>query len=205
MATKTVALAITGASGAAYGLRLLECLLEAGVNVPLMLSSPGQVVIAMETDLKLPGPPREAERYLSEYYGAEPGQLQVYGKDQWTAPLASGSGAPDAMVVCPCTSGTLAAIATGSSDHLLERAADVVIKEQRKLILVHREMPVSAIHLEHMLKLARLGVVIMPANPGFYQRPQKIEDLVDFVVARILDHLGVEHQLVPRWGEEKQD
>ncbi|MCC6301726.1 MAG: UbiX family flavin prenyltransferase [Gammaproteobacteria bacterium] len=201
MATKTVALAITGASGAAYGLRLLECLLEAGVNVPLMLSSPGQVVIAMETDLKLPGAPREIERYLSEYYGAEPGQLQVYGKDQWTAPLASGSGAPDAMVVCPCTSGTLAAIATGSSDHLLERAADVVIKEQRKLILVHREMPVSAIHLEHMLKLARLGVVIMPANPGFYHRPQKIEDLVDFVVARILDHLGVEHRLVPRWGE----
>ncbi|MBK9132095.1 MAG: UbiX family flavin prenyltransferase [Gammaproteobacteria bacterium] len=205
MTTKTVAVAMTGASGAAYGLRLLECLIEAGVQVPLMLSPPGQVVIAMETDLKLPGVPREIERFLSEYYGAEPGQLQVYGKDQWTAPLASGSGAPDAMVVCPCTSGTLAAIAMGSSDHLLERAADVVIKEQRKLILVHREMPVSAIHLEHMLKLARLGVVIMPANPGFYHRPQQIEDLVDFVVARILDHLGVEHALVPRWGDEKQD
>lgn len=201
MAAKTVALAMTGASGAPYGLRLLECLLGAGVRVPLMLSPPGQVVIAMETDLKLPGTPREIERTLSEHYGAAPGQLQVYGKDQWTAPLASGSGAPDAMVVCPCTSGTLAAIATGNSDNLLERAADVVIKEQRKLILVHREMPVSAIHLEHMLKLARLGVVIMPANPGFYHRPQKIEDLVDFVVARILDHLGVEHRLVPRWGE----
>lgn len=205
MAAKTIALAMTGASGAAYGLRLLECLIEAGVQVPLMLSPPGQVVIAMETDLKLPGVPREIERFLGEYYGAEPGQLQVYGKDQWTAPLASGSGAPDAMVVCPCTSGTLAAIAMGSSDHLLERAADVVIKEQRKLILVHREMPVSAIHLEHMLKLARLGVVIMPANPGFYHRPQQIEDLVDFVVARILDHLGVEHALVPRWGDERQD
>ncbi|MGE0372975.1 MAG: flavin prenyltransferase UbiX, partial [Gammaproteobacteria bacterium] len=163
MAAKTVALAMTGASGAPYGLRLLECLLQAGVRVPLMLSPPGQVVIAMETDLKLPGAPRETERYLTEHYGAAPGQLQVYGKDQWTAPLASGSGAPDAMVVCPCTSGTLAAIATGNSDNLLERAADVVIKEQRKLILVHREMPVSAIHLEHMLKLARLGVVIMPA------------------------------------------
>jgi 4-hydroxy-3-polyprenylbenzoate decarboxylase len=203
--TKTVALAMTGASGAAYGLRLLECLLKAGARVPLMLSPPGQVVIAMETELKLPGAPREIERYLSEHYGAAPGQLLVYGKDQWTAPLASGSGAPDAMVVCPCTSGTLAAIATGSSDHLLERAADVVLKEQRKLILVHREMPVSAIHLEHMLKLARLGVVIMPANPGFYHRPQKIEDLVDFVVARVLDHLGVEHQLVPRWGESPGD
>ena len=201
MAAKTVALAMTGASGAAYGLRLLECLIEAGVQVPLMLSPPGQVVIAMETDLKLPGVPREIERFLTEYYGADPGQLQVYGKDQWTAPLASGSGAPDAMVVCPCTSGSLAAIAMGSSDNLIERAADVVIKEQRKLILVHREMPVSAIHLEHMLKLARIGVVIMPANPGFYHRPQQIEDLVDFVVARILDHLGVEHRLVPRWGE----
>jgi len=205
MAAKTVALAMTGASGAAYGLRLLECLLEAGVRVQLMLSQPGQVVIAMETELKLPGVPREIERYLSEYYGAVPGQLQVYGKDQWTAPLASGSGAPDAMVVCPCTSGTLAAIATGSSDHLLERAADVVLKEQRKLILVHREMPVSAIHLEHMLKLARLGVVIMPANPGFYHRPQKIGDLVDFVIARVLDHLGIEHRLVPRWGETPGD
>lgn len=205
MAAKTVALAMTGASGAAYGLRLLDCLLQAGVRLQLMLSQPGQVVIAMETDLKLPGTPREMERYLSELYGAAPGQLQVYGKDQWTAPLASGSGAPDAMVVCPCTSGTLAAIATGSSDHLLERAADVVIKEQRKLILVHREMPVSAIHLEHMLKLARLGVVIMPANPGFYHRPQKIADLVDFVVARILDHLGVEHQLLPRWGEAPEN
>ncbi|MBK8162140.1 MAG: UbiX family flavin prenyltransferase [Gammaproteobacteria bacterium] len=201
MGAKTVALAMTGASGAPYGLRLLECLLQSGVRVPLMLSPPGQVVIAMETDLRLPGTPREIERTLSEHFGAAPGQLQVYGKDQWTAPLASGSGAPDAMVVCPCTSGTLAAIATGNSDNLLERAADVVIKEQRKLILVHREMPVSAIHLEHMLKLARLGVVIMPANPGFYHRPQKIEDLVDFVVARILDHLGVEHRLVPRWGE----
>lgn len=201
MAAKTVALAMTGASGAAYGLRLLECLIKAGVRVPLMLSQPGQVVIAMETELRLPGAPREIERFLSEHYGAAPGQLQVYGKDQWTAPLASGSGAPDAMVVCPCTSGTLAAIATGSSDHLLERAADVAIKEQRKLILVHREMPVSAIHLEHMLKLARLGVVIMPANPGFYHRPQKIEDLVDFVVARVLDHLGVAHDLLPRWGE----
>src|SRR5690606_5560927 len=106
------------------------------------------------------------------------------------------------MVVCPCTSGTLAAIACGTSDNLLERAADVVIKEQRKLILVPREMPLSAIHLEHMLKLARLGAVIMPACPGFYHRPSGIPDLVDFVVARILVHLEVPHQLMPRWGEE---
>lgn len=201
MGAKNVALAITGASGAPYGLRLLELLLEAGARVQLMISPPGQMVIAMETDLRLPGAPREIEHFFAERHGAAPGQLQVYGKDHWTAPVASGSSVPDAMVVCPCTSGTLAAIAGGASDQLIERAADVVIKEQRKLILVHREMPLSAIHLEHMLKLARLGVVIMPANPGFYHLPQAVGDLVDFVVARVLDHLGLEHQLLPRWGE----
>ncbi len=107
------------------------------------------------------------------------------------------------MVVCPCSSGTLAAIACGTSDNLLERAADVIIKEQRKLILVPREMPLSPIHLEHMLTLSRMGVVIMPACPGFYQRPRSVDDLVDFVVARILDHLGVDHVLLPRWGESE--
>jgi 4-hydroxy-3-polyprenylbenzoate decarboxylase len=105
------------------------------------------------------------------------------------------------MVVCPCTSGALAAIAQGSADNLIERSADVAIKEGRKLILVPREMPLSAIHLENMLKLARLGVVILPPSPGFYHQPRRIEDLVDFVVARLLDHLGIEHQLVPRWAE----
>lgn len=201
MSRKSVALAMTGASGIPYGLRLLECLLGAGESVELMLSQPAQVVMAMETDLKAPGTPREMERFFCDRYRAAEGQLQVYGKDQWTAPVASGSSAPRAMVVCPCTSGTLAAIACGNSDNLLERAADVVLKEQRKLILVPREMPLSAIHLEHMLNLARLGVVIMPACPGFYHRPEKISDLVDFVVARILDHLEIEHQLLPRWGQ----
>jgi 4-hydroxy-3-polyprenylbenzoate decarboxylase len=197
----SIALAMTGASGIPYGLRLLECLLGAGESVQLMLSQPAQVVMSMETDLKVPGAPREIEKFFSDRYGAAEGRLQVYGKDQWTAPVASGSSASRAMVVCPCTSGTLAAIACGNSDNLLERAADVVLKEQRKLILVPREMPLSAIHLEHMLKLARLGVVIMPASPGFYHQPREVSDLVDFVVARILDHLDVEHRLVPRWGE----
>lgn len=200
-APRPIALALTGASGMPYGLRLLECLLAAGERVQLMISPPAQVVIAMETDLKVPAAPREAARFFTERYGARDGQLEVYGKDQWTAPVASGSGAPRAMVVCPCTGGTLAAIANGTSDSLLERAADVVIKEQRKLILVPREMPLSAIHLEHMLKLARLGVVIMPACPGFYHRPADIAGLVDFVVARVLDHLDVPHALLPRWGE----
>jgi 4-hydroxy-3-polyprenylbenzoate decarboxylase len=201
-ANDSIALAMTGASGVAYGLRLLECLLHAGESVQLMVSQPAQVVMAMETDLKMPGAPREMERFFRDLYGAGEGQLRVFGKDQWTAPVASGSSAPRAMVVCPCTSGTLAAIANGHSDNLLERAADVALKEQRRLILVPREMPFSAIHLEHMLKLARLGVVIMPASPGFYHRPSNVSDLVDFVVARILDHLGVEHQLLLRWGSE---
>jgi len=200
MTQETITLAMTGASGAVYGLRLLECLLKARERVNLLVSSPAQIVLAMETDLKVPGTPKEMQKYFDEYYSAQPGQLQVYGKDQWTAPIASGSGVSRAMVVCPCTSGTLAAIACGTSDNLLERAADVVIKEQRKLVIVPREMPLSAIHLEHMLNLSRLGVVIMPASPGFYHRPETVSDLVDFVVARILDHLEIAHDMVPRWG-----
>lgn len=197
-----IALAMTGASGIPYGLRLMECLIHAGERVQLMVSQPAQIVMAMETDIRAPGAPREMAQFFAELYGAANGQLEVFGKDQWTAPVASGSSAPRAMVVCPCTSGTLAAIACGTSDNLLERAADVVLKEQRKLILVPREMPLSAIHLEHMLKLARLGVVIMPPSPGFYHQPRAIGDLVDFVVARILDHLDVPHSLLPRWGQE---
>jgi 4-hydroxy-3-polyprenylbenzoate decarboxylase len=204
MGNKAISVAMTGASGAAYGLRLLDCLLAAGEEVYLLVSQAAQVVIAMETDLKLPGAAREMQAYLAEYYGALPGQLQVFGREQWTAPVASGSAVPRAMVVCPCTSGTLSAIACGSSDDLLERAADVVIKERRKLILVTREMPLSVIHLQHMLTLAQLGAVVMPACPGFYHEPRSVDDLVDFVVARVLDHLEVEHELLPRWGEPER-
>ncbi len=201
MSRNSITLAMTGASGAQYGLRLLQCLLDAGEQVYLMVSSPAQVVLAMETVLKVPSAPREMQAYFSELYSAQPDQLKVYGKEQWSSPVASGSGASRAMVVCPCTSAMLSAVATGASSSLMERAADVAIKEQRKLILVHRETPVSAIHLENMLKLARLGVTILPANPGFYQEPKTIDDLIDFIVARILDHLEIEHTLLPRWGE----
>src|SRR3569623_1872654 len=166
----------------------------------LRLPTPAQVVIGMETDLKLPGRPAEIQEALAARYRAQPGQLEVFGCEQWTAPVASGSNAPRAMVVCPCTSGTLSAIAHGSSDDLLERAADVVMKERRQLILVVREMPLSVIHLEIMLKLARMGVTIMPAAPGFYHEPRRIEDLVDFVVARIMDHLDIPQDLIPPWG-----
>ena len=199
-ASRPITLAFTGASGAPYGLRLLEMLLGAGRPVHLLISQAAHLVIGTETDLKLPSRPADIRRVLSERFGAAPDQLQVFGREQWTAPVASGSSLAEAMVVCPCTTGTLAAIAAGTSDNLIDRAADVMIKEQRKLILVVRETPFSALHLENMLKLARLGVMILPANPGFYNRPDSVEALVDFVVARVLDQLGIDQALTARWG-----
>lgn len=183
-----------------YALRLLQLLIAAGEPIYLMVSQAAQVVLATESDLKLPGRPDALQAFLSDYFQAQPKQLQVFGREQWMAPPASGSNAPRAMVVCPCSTGTLSAIAHGASNNLIERAADVMLKERRPLILLVREMPLSAIHLQQMSRLAELGVTIMPAAPGFYHRPQQIADLVDFVVARILDHLGVAHQLLPRWG-----
>ena len=200
--TDTVTLAITGASGAQYGLRLLDCLLTAGVQVNVMISAAAQIVIATETDVGLPGRADEQQKFLSERYNAKAGQLSVFGRDQWTSPVASGSNTARAMVVCPCSSATLSSIAVGASKDLIERAVDVMLKERRQLILLHREMPVSAIHLENMLKLSQLGVTIMPASPGFYHQPKSIEDMIDFVVARIMDHLELKHELIPRWGTE---
>ena len=197
---QSIALAITGASGSAYGLRLLELLIKKGRKVYLMISKAGEMVIPLETGLELPSDVRQAEAMLAERYGAAEGQLRLFGREEWTAPVASGSNPPAAMVVCPCTAGTLSAIACGASNNLIERAADVMLKEQQKLILVVRETPFSAIHLENMLKLARLGVVTMPASPGFYNRPQSIDEIVDFMVGRVLDHLGIEHDLVKPWG-----
>ncbi|MFT6352999.1 flavin prenyltransferase UbiX [Neptuniibacter pectenicola] len=199
---ETITVAITGASGAQYGLRLLQCLLAADKHVFVMISRAAQVVISTETDLKLPGTPSEQTSYLSQLYDAKPNQLTVFGREQWMAPVASGSGAPSKMVVCPCSTGSLSSIATGASNNLIERAADVALKERRQLILVPREAPYSEIHLEHMLKLTRMGVVIIPASPGFYNRPTTIEDMVDFVVARILNQLNIEQNLLPKWGED---
>lgn len=200
----TVTLALTGASGMPYGIRLLECLLRAGIRVYLLYSQAAQIVARQEMDLALPARARDAADFFNARFGAAPGQLQAFGREEWFAPVASGSNPADAMVVCPCTMGTLAAIAAGMADNLIERAADVALKEARKLILVARETPLSAIHLENMLRVARAGAIILPANPGFYHHPQSAQDLVDFVVARVLDHLNVEHALMPRWGEPGQ-
>ena len=197
----TVALGITGASGAQYAFRLLQTLLAADYRVYLMISKAAQVVIGMETDFSLPGRTADIQKYLSQKYQATHGQLQLYGEDEWTSPVASGSNDVTAMVVCPCSMGALSAIAQGASNNLLERAADVMLKERKQLLLVPRESPYSDIHLENMLKLSRMGAVIVDANPGFYNMPKSVDDLVDFVVAKILDQLGVEHQLQPKWGE----
>ncbi|HLW04235.1 MAG TPA: flavin prenyltransferase UbiX [Azoarcus sp.] len=198
----TVAVAFTGASGMPYGMRLVEALLASDTTVWLLYSQVAQIVARQEMDLELPSRAAEVEASLSARFEAKPGQLRVFGREEWFAPLASGSNPPDAMVVCPCTMGTLAAIAAGLSQNLIERAADVVIKEGRKLILVPRETPFSAIHLENMLKLARLGTVILPPSPGFYTHPESVADMVDFVVARVLDQLNVPHSLIQRWGAE---
>ena len=201
MNPRTIALAFTGASGMPYGLRLLECLVVAECRVFLVYSSAAQIVAKQECDLALATQPREATRQLTERFGARDGQLTVFGREDWMAPIASGSNPADAMAICPCTMGAIGAIAAGLADNLIERAADVMLKERRPLVLVPRETPLSAIHLDNLSKLARAGAVILPPSPGFYDRPRAIADLVDFVVARVLDQLAVAHTLGPRWGD----
>lgn len=198
--TKTITLAMTGASGAQYGLRLLQQLLAADCRVYLLISTAAQVVINRETPVQLPQGFYDQQQWFAENYKASPGQLQMFSRDDWFAPVASGSAAVDAMVICPASGGTLSALATGASNNLIERAGDVALKERRQLVLVPREAPYSQVHLENMLKLTQMGATILPASPGFYQYPRTIEDLVDFVVARILDQLGLRQGLLPPWG-----
>lgn len=201
--SRTIAIGFTGASGLPYGMRLLECLLATPeIKVQLVYSQAAQIVAQQEMDFKLSSRPSAAEAELSARFNAPAGKLRVFGREEWFAPLASGSNPPDAYVICPCTMGTLAKVAAGMGDDLLCRGADVVLKEGKKLILVPREMPFSVIHLENMLKLARAGAVILPPNPAFYHHPQTLQDMIDFVVARILDHLDVAHTLIAKWGED---
>ena len=191
---------MTGASGAVYTLRLLEQLLKANIQVQFLCSQPGQIVFAMESELKLSGDSKQMQKQLSDHFNSPPEQINVYGKNQWSAPVASGSSVSDAMVVCPCSMGTLASIAHGISNNLIHRAADVILKERRKLVLVPRETPFSSLHLQNMLKLSDMGAVILPPNPGFYNGESTFQQLVDFVVSRILDQLDIRNQLAPRWG-----
>ena len=192
-----VVLAITGASGAPYAVRLLEQLALAAQPVSLVVSSHGLRLLRTESDIA-------TIDALRERVGADAWDrsVRVFDDGDRGAAPASGSSRTAGMVVCPCSMGTVAAIAHGTSRSLVERAADVTLKERRPLILVPRETPYSVVHLENMLAATRAGAIVMPASPGFYHRPTRIEELVDFVVARVLDHLGVEHRLSRRWGED---
>lgn len=200
-----ITVAYTGASGIQYGLRLVQYLLQSGYGVDLLISRAAIVVMALELDLNLGGNSAQQRVRLLQYFGideAKEGQLlRLYGENEWTAPLASGSNCSDVMVVCPATVGALGAIATGQSNNLIERAADVILKERKELIMVVRETPFNEIHLQNMLTLSRMGALIMPANPGFYHRPERVEDLIDFMVARILDQIGIPHNLMVKWGD----
>ena len=189
-------LAITGASGSIYGLRLLEELLRGGHQVALVASESGLEVCRYETGVEL----HDAELLKQRWNLAEAALTIRSITDLW-APEASGSAAPDAMLIAPCSMGTLGRIAGGMSGNLIERAADVMLKESKPLILLPREAPLSAIHLENMLKLSRCGVRMVPAMPAFYHKPTTVDDLIDFVVGKVLDQLGVSHTLFKRWGE----
>jgi len=199
-AARPIVMAVTGASGAPYAVRLLETLIERRQQVSLIVSDHG--LRLLDTELGIGSVAALRDRIGGARWD---GTVRVFDdRDRGAAP-ASGSALTAGMVICPCSMGTLSAIAVGASRSLVERSADVALKERRRLILVPRETPYSAIHLENMLSLTRAGAVILPASPGFYHRPATIDDLVNFVVARVLDHLGVEHSLVPRWGSEADE
>jgi len=190
-----IVVAITGASGAPYAVRLLEQLLAADRQVWLIVTSHGLRLLRTELDI-------DSVDALRKTVGADAWRrlVTVYDDADRGAAPASGSARNAGMVICPCSMGTLSAVSVGASRSLVERAADVMLKERRTLVLVPRETPLSAIHLQNMLRLTRAGAVILPAAPGFYNRPQSVQDLVDFIVARVLDQLGVEHALSRRWG-----
>ncbi len=201
---KNIVVGITGASGSIYGLRLVAELVRAQHKVTLLVTTAGRQVAAFETDLKLAEDVQQCRAQLNTYFGGQD-NLSYYAQDDFFAPVASGSSAPDAVVICPCSMGSAGRIAAGLSGNLLERVADVALKERRQLLLVPRETPFNRIHLETLLRLTDAGAQILPAMPAFYQQPQTIDDLVNFVVGKALDGLGVEHALFKRWGALADD
>ncbi|WP_029915255.1 UbiX family flavin prenyltransferase [Pelobacter seleniigenes] len=199
---KRIVVGITGASGSIYGLRLIEELLRAGTQVTVLVTVAGRQVLAYETGLELDPAAERCTRQLQDYFQAAD-KLRHFALDDFFAPAASGSNAADAVVICPCSMGTAGRIAAGLADNLLERAADVALKERKTLLLVPRETPFNSIHLENLLRLTNAGAQILPAMPAFYRKPETVSDLVDFMVGKILDSLAVEHQLFARWGTEQ--
>ena len=198
--SESIIVAITGASGAAYGLRLVQKLARKGISQHLLLSNAARIVLKQEADLDLPTAPEESSVVLAHHLDIPEQLIKCYGLEDWFSPAASGSAGIRRMVIIPCSMGSLARIASGVSDNLIERAADVMLKEKRQLILVPRETPLSTIHLENMLKLARMGAHIIPAMPGFYHRPKSLDDIIDFLVNRVLDHLEIPNPEAQQWG-----
>ncbi|PLX73512.1 MAG: aromatic acid decarboxylase [Desulfuromonas sp.] len=196
---ENIVVAITGASGSCYALRLIECLLDSDRQVSLLITDAGRQVLKYETGEDWSKDEDSLQHDLRELYHSE--RINCYAIDDFFAPVASGSAAPDAVVIVPCSMGTAGRIASGLSENLLERVADVALKERRDLIMVPRETPLNQIHLENLLRLSRAGAHILPAMPGFYQKPTEIAELVDFVVGKILDSMGIEHALYQRWGD----
>ncbi len=203
-----ICLAITGASGSLYALRLISELLKHKIHIYLLVSDAAKEVFRLEANIDLPKKDQDIAQFfinlsLSSTQASTnkiKGELIYFTKKDWLSPVASGSNGADAMVICPTSMGTLSAIAYGASNNLIERAADVILKEKKPLLLVPREMPLSTIHLENMLKLSKMGVSILPACPGFYHQPETIDDMVNFVVARILDQLKINHDLIQPWS-----
>jgi len=201
--SKRVTLALTGASGAPYGLRLLQQFVAANVQVYLLLSDAAKIVLATEADVDLPKDIEHAQLFLNERFGAGEQQINLLERSDWFSAPASGSSSPKQMVICPCSMGTLSSIRHGASNNLIERAADVILKERGQLIIAWRESPLSTIHLENMLGLSKMGVTLMPLAPGFYHKPTTLEEIIDFMVARILDHLDIEQTLVLPWMSDQ--
>ena len=199
-----VLLGISGASGAAYGVRTLSLLLARGADVHVLVTSTAWGILAAEVgDGKVPGGADARRKWLGRV-ASSPGPFRLYAEDDFGIPFASGSNPPDAMIVAPCSMGSLGRIAHGAASSVLTRCADVALKERKPLVLVARETPLSVIHLENMLTLARAGAYVLPACPGFYHRPQTVAGLVDFVVSRALSCIGIDAGVLPRWGEGKE-
>jgi len=204
---RRIFLGVTGASGAPYAAAALRALTAAGCEVGLCVSRSGAHVISHELLRAGRGAPSDPDAVVREFVrrsATDPGQVTVLGLGDLTAPFASGSSLAPAALICPCSGSTLAAIAHGTARNLIHRCADVMLKERRTLVLMTRETPLSLIHIENMATVTRAGAMVMPAMPGFYNHPERVEDLVDFMVGKALDHLGVEHHLLGRWGEEPE-
>ena len=195
---KKYTVAITGASGSIYGIRLVEELLKTGCHVNLVISETGKDVLMHETGIDLQGNEEEAGKKTKKYFKKR--ALTLLDNSNLFASISSGSHKTEGMIIAPCSMGTLGRIASGHSQKLIERTADVMLKEKRRLIIVPRETPLNQIHLENMLKLSRMNVDIVPAMPAFYQRPQTVDDMVNFVVGKVLDLVRVDHRLFERWG-----